>query len=183
MQPRVTAILVARNGADYLERTLASLDAQTRQPDGLIVVDAGSSDATSEILARSRASQLVASSSRVTFGAAVGNALHVAGPPESADDWVWLLTADSAADAGALAALLGAVEVAPSVAVAGPKLMRWDEPDLIDSYGETLTRFGASVSLVDGELDQAQHDTHDDVMGVGAGGMLVRRAVWAELGG
>jgi len=51
MQARVTAIIVARNGASHLERTLEALRRQTRQPDTVIAVDCGSSDTTSELLA------------------------------------------------------------------------------------------------------------------------------------
>ena len=147
----------------------------------MVAVDAGSTDTSAELLAASGPTQLVTTKA-TSFGSAVDRALHVVAP-QAADEWIWLLAHDNAPAPTALAQLLGAVEIAPSVAVAGPKLMRWDQSDVIESYGETLTHFGASVSLVDGELDQAQHDTHDDVMGVGAGGMLVRRAVWAELGG
>src|SRR5690606_21211102 len=90
---------------------------------------------------------------------------------------------DSAPAADALEQLLRAVEIAPSVAVAGPKAMAWDRPDVIAGFGESMTRFGSSVQLVDGELDQAQHDVLDDVLGVAANGMLVRRGVWEQLGG
>src|SRR5690606_28032097 len=99
------------------------------------------------------------------------------------DEWLWLLGHDNAPDPGALSALLGAVEVAPSVAVAGPKLMRWDDGAVIAAFGETVTALGRSVQLVSGELDQAQHDLQSDLLGVAAGGMLVRRSVWDALGG
>jgi len=183
MQPRVTAILVARNGADYLERTLAALDRQTRRPDSTILTDDASADASASMLAQAGATTFVPMGGQRSFGSAVANAIQVAGPSGDDDNWLWLLAHDNAPAPGALAALLGAVEIAPSVAVAGPKLMRWQTSDVIESYGETITRFGASVSLVTGELDQAQHDRHNDMLGVAAGGMLVRERVWLELGG
>ena len=117
------------------------------------------------------------------FGAAIDRALTVAAPAESVNDWLWLLAHDNAPQPAALEALLRAVEIAPSVAVAGPKLMRWDQPDVIAEYGETMTYYGASIALVEGELDQAQHDVRSDVLGVAAGGMLVRRTLWTALGG
>ncbi|MHC5795271.1 glycosyltransferase family 2 protein [Lacisediminihabitans sp. FW035] len=183
MQTRVTAILVARSGAAHLERTLAGLARQTRRPDAIVAVDAGSSDRTAELLAASGPTQLVTTTGKVDFGGAVDRALTVAAPAESVNDWLWLLAHDNAPQPAALEALLGAVEIAPSVAVAGPKLMRWDEPDVIAEYGETMTYYGASIPLVEGELDQAQHDVRSDVLGVAAGGMLVRRTLWTALGG
>ena len=189
MQARVTAILVARSGATYLDRTLAGLARQTRQPDTVIAVDAGSTDNSSELLAASQAAHLVSVPGKADFGSAVSRAIQAAAPvlsdkPVSSDnEWLWLLAHDNAPAPTALEQLLGAVEIAPSVAIAGPKLMRWTHPDVIAEFGETITKFGASVALVEGELDQAQHDVQDDVLGVAAGGMLVRRSLWAALGG
>ena len=183
MQTRVTAILVARSGAAHLERTLAGLARQTRRPDAIVAVDAGSTDRSAELLAASGPTQLVATTGKVDFGSAIERALTVAAPPESVNDWLWLLAHDNAPQPAALEALLRAVEIAPSVAVAGPKLMRWDQPDVIAEYGETMTYYGASIPLVEGELDQAQHDLRSDVLGVAAGGMLVRRTLWTALGG
>ncbi|NEM91360.1 glycosyltransferase family 2 protein [Galbitalea soli] len=183
MHARVTAILVARNGAGSLTRTLAALDAQTRRPDSLIAVDIASTDGSAGILGASVASQVIATSHVRGFGAAVAQGVYNAPPPESDDEWLWLLGHDNVPEPTALAALLGAVEIAPSVAIAGPKLMRADEPDTIAEYGETLTRFGAAIALVENELDQAQYDTLSDVLAVAAAGMLVRRSVWTALGG
>ena len=183
MQPRVIAILVARTGAGFLERTLAALAAQTRRPDTTIAVDVASNDASEAMLSGFGPTQILSVRDGTGFGAAVSHAVHFAPPADSDNEWLWLLGHDNAPAPDALAHLLGAVEIAPSVAVAGPKLMRWDQPDLIAAFGETMSRFGASVTLVEGELDQAQHDTQDDVLGVPAAGMLVRRSLWTTLGG
>ena len=183
MQQRVTAILVARSGAEYLQRTLAAVDRQARRPDFLIAVDAGSSDNSGSLLAAAGPAQLVAASAKASFGDAVANALHVAAPAVSDNEWLWLLAHDNAPEPDALARLLGAVEIAPSVSVAGPKLMGWKRRDVIAEFGESMTAVGTSVRLVEDELDQAQHDIRGDVLGVAASGMLVRRSVWTALGG
>ncbi len=183
MQPSVVVILVARNGADYLPRTLAALAAQTRQPDSAIFVDAGSNDSSVEQLIAAGSTQVVTTPGSRWFGAAIAHAVHVAAPRPTGNDWLWLLAHDNAPEPSALAALLGAVEIAPSVAVAGPKLMQWDNGDTMAAYGETITRLGASILVVENELDQAQHDLNSDFLGVSAGGMLVRREVWSTLGG
>ncbi|NQX11145.1 glycosyltransferase family 2 protein [Microbacteriaceae bacterium VKM Ac-2855] len=183
MYPRVTAVLVARNGEAYLERTLAALRAQTRQPDAVVFVDAGSRDSSTDLLAAFGPTQLVQVNDALTFGQAIVRALRVMQPPAGEDEWLWLLAQDSAPEPNALAALLGAVEVAPSVAVAGPKQMDWSRPDHMRSYGESVTRYGTTVHLIEDELDQGQHDVNPDVLAVAAGGMLVRYTLWEELGG
>lgn len=183
MQQRVTAIVVVRSGADYLQRTLDSLAAQTRSPDAIIAIDAGSTDRSRAMLADSDVGALTSAPAESSFGDAAFLAVRGLPPASGDSEWVWLLSHDSAAQPRALEALLAAVEIAPSVAVAGPKSMSWSERDTIREFGETMTHFGRSVSLVEGELDQAQHDVQIDVLGVAAAGMLVRRQVFEGLGG
>ncbi|MFC5503374.1 glycosyltransferase family 2 protein [Lysinimonas soli] len=182
MQPRVTAILVVRNGEPWLDRTLRALAAQIRKPDALVVVDCSSTDGSAEQLAAATPTQYV-SAPNLAMGAAISFGLQAAAPAESGSDWLWLLSADTAPEPTALAELLAAVEVAPSVVIAGPKVVDPDDHALIRSYGESLSRFGATVRLVEDELDQAQHDADGDVLGVTSTGMLVQRAVWERLGG
>ncbi|WP_066041814.1 glycosyltransferase family 2 protein [Herbiconiux solani] len=183
MQARVTAVLVSSNGADYLPRTLEAIAAQTRAPDALVVVDCASTDATSALLAAAQPTRFISASSRLSFGTAIQHALGVAPPPTSENEWLWLLAHDTAPEPDALAALLAAVEVNPSVAAAGPKQMEWNDPDYISEFGETVTSLGASVPLVETELDQAQHDRMSDVLAMGAAGLLVRHTVWNQVGG
>jgi GT2 family glycosyltransferase len=183
MRQVVTVVLVARNGAEYLERTVAALAAQTRKPDAVIAVDASSSDRSTQLLTGAQPAQLVSAPAKSSFGDAISIGMRGAQPADTDNEWLWFLAHDSAPEPRALQQLLAAVEIAPSVAIAGPKLMRWDKPDTIAEFGESVTRFGASMALVENELDQAQHDVSDDVLGVAAQGMLVRRSLWSALGG
>ena len=183
MQPRVTAILVARNGAKHLERTLKAIEAQTRRPDVVITVDCGSTDTTPALLAAFGPTHFISAQSDLSFGQAIAAGVRVTAPPESDHEMLWLLAQDSAPEPGALAALLGELEIAPSVAVAAPKVMDWHSGDYIHQFGESITPLGATVTLVESELDQGQHDGMSDVLAVSAGGMLVRHTVWDQLGG
>lgn len=183
MQPRVTAILVVRNGEPWLDRTLAAVHGQTRRPDDLIVVDAGSGvDIAAQVAATAVPTRFVAAPA-TTFAAGIDHGVRAAGATQGPNEWLWLLTADTAPDPSALQRLLAALELAPSVAIAGPKLVDVDDPAILVSYGESISMFGTTVPLVDGELDQAQYDTVGDVLGVSQSAMLVRRTTWEELGG
>jgi GT2 family glycosyltransferase len=178
MQPRVTAIVVVRNGARWLERTMAAIAAQTRPVDAVIWLDAGSTDE-----GRARMPEGAIGAPAQPYGASVATAQRYVTGPGGPDEWLWLLAADTAPEPDALQRMLAAVEVAPSVAIAGPKLVDPDDRGLIHSFGESVTRLGATVRLVEDELDQAQHDRDADVLGVTTAGMLVRRAVFAQLDG
>jgi len=178
----VTAILVARNGAQYLPATVAALQAQTRPPDRIVAIDSASSDASLSILQQQLSGALVVSAKKGSLAQVIDLALGRAAGPEPAD-WYWFLGHDNAAHPRALEALLAAVEVSPSVVVAGPKLVRWDAPEVVLGFGEAITGSGASIQLVNEELDQSQHDRTTDVLGVAVPGMLVSAEVWDRLGG
>ncbi|MCL3862690.1 glycosyltransferase [Actinotalea sp. K2] len=129
-----------------------------------------------------------------TFGAAVRAALEAtpdAPPPPggspspgAAGGWLWLLHDDSAPEPTALAELLRAVEIAPSVGIAGCKQQSWADPVRVLEVGLTTSRFGRRMTGLDeAEVDQGQHDGREDVLAVGLAGALVRRDVWDLLGG
>ncbi len=190
MQPRVTAIVVARRGGDALQATLDALARQTRRPDLLVVVDAASDDAATSQLAAVNPTQFVTAGSSLPFGELVHRGLGAlpaidapSSPYGGVDEWLWLLRHDTEPDARALEHLLAAVEIAPSVAAAGPKQLDAAQPTVIAEYGETLTRWGAAIAIAERELDQAQHDRTADVLAMGEAGLLVRRAVWNAVEG
>ena len=178
----VTAVLVARNGAKHLPATLDALAQQTRRPDRILAIDSASSDASITVLQERLPGVTVASARRGSLAQVVQSVLGRV-PTSDESEWYWFLGHDNAPHPRALEALLAAVEVSPSVLVAGPKLMRWDDKSIIQSYGEALGASGESLQLVVDELDQSQHDHATDVLGVAVPGMLVQAALWHRLGG
>src|SRR5690606_27168514 len=65
----------------------------------------------------------------------------------------------------------------------GPKLVDPDDHARLRSYGVTMSGLGATVALVDDELDQAQYDSVTDVLAVAVDGAIVRRGVWHAVDG
>jgi GT2 family glycosyltransferase len=181
VHPRVFVVLAASNGAAYLPATLAAIAAQSTAPDRVIAVDGASKDDSRALLEASGAHSVVAAQ-RLPYGQLI--AKGVASLPAAEEgDWLWLLAHDAAPHPRALQALLAHVESHPSVVVVGPKVMRADVPDRFAEFGQTVTPFGRSLLLHEGELDQGQHDDDSDRLGVAETGMLVRRDVFAAIGG
>ncbi len=183
MPARVHALLVVRPDgrvpADlHLQRTLRALGEQSRPVDALTVVLCGSDVEISRLAAESGAEAVISADRRTSFAEALAIASR-----RLDGDAVWLLAQDTAPAPDALVRLAGALETAPSVAIAAPKLVRWDDPARIASLGVSMTARGRTVSLADGELDQGQHDALDDVLGSDVRGILVRAAVWEDLDG
>ncbi|MEY4499561.1 MAG: hypothetical protein RL319_549, partial [Actinomycetota bacterium] len=167
MKTFVTAIIVSHNSPDFLDETIAATKSQN--VDQLIIVETGDAENPNAITAPG-----------ATLPEAIALAERNAAPQA---EWLWILHDDSAPLDNALKELLRVVELSPSVAVVGPKLMDWNNRKLISQQGLTLTRRGALFSLVSDELDQSQHDAVDDVLAVGTAGMLVKRSVWNALNG
>ncbi|MDR0366566.1 MAG: glycosyltransferase, partial [Bifidobacteriaceae bacterium] len=184
--PLVTAVVVTQGRSEYLPKALVALAAQTRPPESVVVVDAGaqSDQAIAEMAIRCGIPKSILTVVHAVrarnFGQAV--AAGLAGRPVG--EYIWLLHDDSYAAPQALAHLVSALEMAPSVGVAGPKQLQAADPARLGEVGVRTTPWGRRVPYGhDGELDQGQYDGLDDVLGVGSAGMLVRGEVWRVLGG
>lgn len=183
MPARVHALLVVRPdgrvAADiHLERTLTALRAQSRPVDALTIVLCDADASVQAVAAASHAEAVISADRRTSFADALTLGSH-----RLDGDAVWVLSHDTIPDPDALARLAGALETAPSVAFAAPKLVRADEKDRIVSLGVSVTRYGRTVGLADGEHDQGQHDAGEDVLGTDVRGILVRADAWRRLGG
>ena len=187
----VTVVLVSHDGATWLPETLAALAAQTRPPQRVVAVDTGSHDASPAVLAEALGeSAVIRRDAGTGLGAAIQaglDAFHGAPPPPGIDtdpvEWIWVLHDDSAPDPEALERLLERVDAAPSVTVAGPKVLSWDRRRLLE-VGVTTDGSGRRETMLEPrEVDQGQHDARADVLAVGTAGMLVRRDAWDRLGG
>ncbi|WP_314506528.1 glycosyltransferase [uncultured Microbacterium sp.] len=183
MPARVHAILVVRPdgrtpAAHHLRRTLAGLAEQTVRVDALTIVVCGDDEGVAGVAAASSAESVISAPASTSFAAATAMAtLRVSG------DAVWILAQDTAPEPEALARLVGALELGPSVAFVAPKLVRWDDRTEIVSLGVSMTVFGRTVGLADAELDQGQHDAREDVLGSDIRGVLARTEAWRALGG
>ena len=117
--PRVSAVVVSFNSRDHLERCLASV---LESVDETIVVDSASSDGSGDFVReRFPSAKLVELDDNAGFGSAMN-----AGVAATTGDYLLLLNADTWAAPGAVAALVGAAEADPRIAVVGPRLSNPD---------------------------------------------------------
>ncbi len=101
--------------------------------------------------------------------------------------WLWLLHDDAVPAPDALYQLLAHVTIDPSIDLTGPKLLlprRRHGGQPISEIGVSISGTGRrELDLDVDEIDQGQRDEPQERLGVSTCGMLVRTAVWQELGG
>ncbi|MEY2967123.1 MAG: hypothetical protein RLY50_1173, partial [Actinomycetota bacterium] len=74
--------------------------------------------------------------------------------------------------------------VRSNAGVAGPKMVDWSSPRTIASVGTRVDRFGVELDIADeGELDQEQHDSVQDVFAVSGACLMVRADLFRTVGG
>lgn len=194
---RVTAVLVTQNAGRWLAETLTALAGLTRRPDRVIAIDNESTDDTLDLLddaiQRREIDAVYLGRHGYGFGDAIRTALaqdaaaRPAGAATGPRDWLWLLHDDAAPAPEALAQLLGHVVSDPTIDITGPKLLRprrRHRPYQLSDVGESISGSGRRHLGIDtGEIDQGQRDQPARRLAVSSCAMLVRRAVWDELGG
>ena len=184
MKPSVVAVVISHDEPDYFAVTLAALKNQTKRVDRIIVIDTSTDDSCLKVAQASAVDEIHQLPASTTFANSVGFILkNISSSFAETPLWIWLLHDDSAPDKEALGHLMQAVELSPSVAVAGPKLVDWNDSRVVNQLGLTLTPLGDLFSIVSGELDQSQHDDADDVLAIGTAAALIRFDLLTQLGG
>gem|GEM_PF-129524 len=201
----VTAVIVAHDGAAWLQHLMDALNEQTRPVQRIVAVDTGSRDRSGSVLtaqlgqgavfgmerstgyatAVRRAVQHKAASVPVPAGSG-GTGAHGAsgrGGPDQVE-WLWLLHDDCEPAADALEQLLRGAAETPTAGVLGPKLRDWADRNVIVEAGLALDTAGRRITGIEPrEVDQGQHDGDRDALAVSSAGMLIRRDVFEQVGG
>ena len=182
----VTAVLVTRNGEDWLPDALDSLSALTTRPGRLIAVDNGSEDGTAEILANALAAgaltSVIAGEAGWGFGDAIAKALEGIEPTT----WLWFLHDDIVVMPDTLQRMLVQTAQSPDADIVVPMLLRPGRRH----HAARISELGASIShagrrelgLEPGEIGQGQHDP-TTVLGGSTCGMLILWSQFEALGG
>ncbi len=178
--PPVVAVVVTRNPGPWLEDTLTGLSRSDYPSLTVLVLDAGSDvDPTSRIADVLPDAFVRRLDGSVGFAVAANEAL---GAVEGAT-FLMLCHDDVVLDPPAVRLL---VEEAyrSNAGIVGPKLVEFENPEVLLEVGLAIDRFGVPYSGIEpGELDQEQRDGVRDVFFVSSAAMLVRADLFTELDG
>ncbi|MGC1165688.1 MAG: glycosyltransferase family 2 protein, partial [Solirubrobacterales bacterium] len=181
----VAVVIPSWNSLELLPRCLDSLTDQGVEVE-LMVIDNGSDDGSVELLER-RGVPHLALPENAGFAAAVNLA-----SARTRAEAVLALNADTVLEPGCLALLLDALEADPRLGGVQPRLLQLEgdagaplDPATARLYsaGQALTADGRAIELGAGEEQPPRlPDTHE-VFGVCGAACLLRRQLFAELGG
>ena len=177
----VAVVILNLNGRPYLDVCLASLK-QLTVPVDVVVADNGSTDNSLAYLrAHYPAVQLIDLKKNWGFAEGYNRALaHISHP------WVVLLNNDAALEPDWLERLLAVGQREPRAAILGGKLLfnRKDQIErVMQSAGARFTDSGAAFEIGWWQLDRGQYDQPAQVGSIPGAALLVKRQVFAALGG
>lgn len=180
--PSVLVVLVVKDGAVWLKRTLASIRRQTHRRIRVVAVDNASSDGSEQILIEALGEDRVILLGRNKgFPASVSAALSI--PVARQADFVLLIHDDTVLAPDAVALLVAAAGEAEGAGVVGPKVLDWERPQVLREIGMASDPFGYPYSpLEEDEIDQGQYDSPREVLFVSSSAMLISREAWLRAG-
>ena len=170
---RVAAIIPHWNRHELLEKLFASLRAQSRPFDEIIVADNGSSDGSVE-WAKGMGARVVELGRNLGFAAAVNRGIEASGA-----DWVAILNNDVTLAPDWLATLVDAVE---GQSFATGKILRADDPSTIDGAFDAISRGACACRCGAGQPDSAFWNRLRHIRFAPMTAALFRRGLFDEIG-
>jgi GT2 family glycosyltransferase len=175
---KVSVVIPNYNGLAHLPVCLEALASQTLTDFEVVIADNGSEDGSLAYLSeRWPEVKVLDLGSNTGFPAACN-----AGIQASTGEYVVLLNNDTAAAPDWLAELVGAMDAAPGFSWGSSRLVRFDDPQTIDSAGHTYSVWiGAALNVGDGEPAE-EHLTPGRIFGATAAASIYRRSLFADIG-
>ncbi len=182
--PLVYVIVINWNGREHLDACFSSLLASTCGNVVFLLVDNASTDGSAgyvrEHFGDDPRVDILALQSNLGWSG--GNNAGIRQALMAGADYIFLLNNDTATDAGALSAMVAAMEADSTLGALAPRMVLFDQPGLLNSVGLDLSIIGAAWDRGIGRLDGPRW--HESIPVVGAcGGALFLRASTLEKAG
>jgi GT2 family glycosyltransferase len=187
--PSVLAVVVTHNGRAWLRESLVALANQSYPLLDVLVVDDASTDhrrqpslkRIAKRHLRRRRWGYLRTPRPLGFGAAANWALSRV---RTDADLLLFLHDDAVIGRDSVERMVERMTLEPETAVVGPKVVNWDDPQILEEVGMAADRFGYPYKGLDqGEIDLGQHDRASEVFYVTSTCMLVRHGVFRQLRG
>jgi GT2 family glycosyltransferase len=174
-----TAIIANYNGADYLARCVSSFREQTTPFTEIMVVDAGSTDGSPEMIHDGSVSvDVYIQDDNRGYGAALN-----LGMQQAQGEIVVFSNIDLTLDPNWLAAVHEQFEEHPKCGLVASKILYMDEPQRINSTGMLFYADFSAINRGMNEMDEGQYQDAEEVFGANGAVMAFRRSVLTQIGG
>jgi len=179
----ISVVVVNWNRRDLLRACLGSLEHQDGVACEIIVVDNGSDDGSSEMVAGEFASpgasvRLIRNLENRGFCAANNQGIR-----EARGQFVALLNNDAEAGPGWLQALWRAFETRPDVGMAASKILVYEDPRRIDKAGHLIYLDGQNRGRGMGAPDDGRYDQMEEALWPDGCAAMYRKQMLDEIGG
>lgn len=182
--PLVYVIVINWNGREHLDACFSSLLASTCENVVYLLVDNASTDGSAghvrEHFGGDPRVEILSLSSNLGWSG--GNNAGIRQALKAGADYIFLLNNDTATDGGALSAMVAAMEVDSNLGALAPRMVLFDQPELLNSVGLSLSVIGAAWDRGIGRLDSARWHEHEPVIGVCGGALFLRASTLEKAG-
>jgi GT2 family glycosyltransferase len=172
---RAAVVVPNWNGRRWLPGLLDSIDAQTRAPDEVVVVDNGSTDGSLEWL-RERGVRTIELGRNTGFACAANRGIEA-----TSAEAVALVNTDVELEPDWLERSVGALR--DGVGSVATKMVLLDDPDVLDDAGDELRRDGVAHQRGHGRRDDGRFSSPGEAFSACAGAAVFRREAVLEVGG
>lgn len=179
---KVAIIIVTWNGKEDCLTCLSSLRNLVPPRPSIILVDNGSTDDTVEVITE-RFPEVTIITSPSNLGFAGGNNLGIERALTEGADYVCLLNNDTAVDPHFLEELLRFAAADPRAGILGSRILYYDRPDMIWSYGIAVNRISGRIyTTYNNRKDSEISGVITQVDAVSGAAMLLKREMLQEVG-
>lgn len=180
--PRVYVLVINWNGREHLEACFASL-LETGYPNArFLLIDNASSDGSvafvRERFGHDTRVEILENSSNLGWSG--GNNAGMRHALDAGADYLFLLNNDTATEPDALAHLVRMAESRRGIGALAPKMLLFDQPQLLNSTGIECSIIASSWDKGIGRLDGPQWNESERVIGVCGGACFIRASVLKE---
>ena len=183
-KPQVSMIILTWNQRDLTLDCLASifaLDYPLKQLE-VVVVDNGSSDGTARAIRESYPAVTVVENGE-NLGFAEGNNVGIRCALQGNAEYVMLLNNDTVVDPQMLSCLLAVMETESGVGIVGPKMLYYDQPNVIWCAGNQINWHTGRTNRLHAErVDNGLDGSPQEVDFITACGACFRRKVIEQIG-
>ncbi len=180
-RPAVSIVILNWNGIDLIDECLDSLSEQSYKNFEIILVDNGSTDGSSEYIAKKYPNiNLLPQRNNLGFSGGVN-----IGIKNARGKYIALLNNDAFVDPDWLMNLVNVLEDDPDVAICTSKILEQNKRNdkyKIDSTGDYYSIWGLPFPRGRGEWDKGQYDSKTNVFAASGGASIYQAKLFKEIG-